>query len=320
MTEPNHDPCAARRVSEAGGPTFLGIGAPRCGTTWLHRALRLHPQVWLPPIKEVHYFDSLEVDGQANVRGDRLAGRLRRHFAARVAHYAARAAAPIWPGRELPRIDLDWDRRFFCPGGDIDWYRRLFAAKRLRYLQCGEVTPAYIALSDARIDQIRLETDARKFLVMLRDPVESSWSGFGRKMRDGAVERGQVQTEESITRLLTSGPGLARRQYASNLERWFSHFPRECFFIGYFEDLNQDPASLYRQVCEFLEVDPPASRVEVRLPQPANSSRAFRSDIPPRVASQLAACFLPELERLASLIGGRSRQWAENAARMAAAR
>ncbi len=37
-------------------PDFLGIGAPRTGMTWLYENLRRHPEVWLPPIKEIHYF------------------------------------------------------------------------------------------------------------------------------------------------------------------------------------------------------------------------------------------------------------------------
>ena len=38
-------------------PNFLGIGAPRCGTTWLHKLLEAHPDVFVPQIKEVHFFD-----------------------------------------------------------------------------------------------------------------------------------------------------------------------------------------------------------------------------------------------------------------------
>ncbi len=36
-------------------PDFLGIGAQKSGTTWLHDKLWRHPQVWLPPIKELHH-------------------------------------------------------------------------------------------------------------------------------------------------------------------------------------------------------------------------------------------------------------------------
>jgi hypothetical protein len=38
-------------------PEFLGIGAEKCATTWLFRCLREHPQIYLPRIKEVHFFD-----------------------------------------------------------------------------------------------------------------------------------------------------------------------------------------------------------------------------------------------------------------------
>jgi hypothetical protein len=38
-------------------PTFLIIGAMRCGTTTLARSLGAHPEVFVPPQKEIHYFD-----------------------------------------------------------------------------------------------------------------------------------------------------------------------------------------------------------------------------------------------------------------------
>ena len=38
-------------------PDFLLIGFPRCGTSWVDRILRSHPQIWMPEKKEVHFFD-----------------------------------------------------------------------------------------------------------------------------------------------------------------------------------------------------------------------------------------------------------------------
>ena len=39
-------------------PTFLGIGAPRSGSTWLHELLASHPEVYVPVHrKEVKYFN-----------------------------------------------------------------------------------------------------------------------------------------------------------------------------------------------------------------------------------------------------------------------
>lgn len=39
-------------------PNFYVIGAPRCGTTALYTYLRSHPNIFLPEIKELHYFAS----------------------------------------------------------------------------------------------------------------------------------------------------------------------------------------------------------------------------------------------------------------------
>ena len=39
-------------------PTFIGIGAPRSGTTWLHKLLDSHPDVYMPTRrKEIRFFD-----------------------------------------------------------------------------------------------------------------------------------------------------------------------------------------------------------------------------------------------------------------------
>ena len=39
-------------------PTFLGIGVPKAGTTWLYEVLDSHPQIWVPEHeREVHFFN-----------------------------------------------------------------------------------------------------------------------------------------------------------------------------------------------------------------------------------------------------------------------
>jgi len=45
-------------------PTFLGLGAMKCGTSWLHVQLEEHPEVYVPyQRKEIHYFDELFHNG-----------------------------------------------------------------------------------------------------------------------------------------------------------------------------------------------------------------------------------------------------------------
>jgi hypothetical protein len=38
-------------------PNFLVIGAEKSGTTWLYDRLRRHPDVFMPKVKEIHYFN-----------------------------------------------------------------------------------------------------------------------------------------------------------------------------------------------------------------------------------------------------------------------
>lgn len=46
-------------------PTFLGVGPPKCATTWLDSALRKHPDIFLPiDQKEVFFFDKFYDRGE----------------------------------------------------------------------------------------------------------------------------------------------------------------------------------------------------------------------------------------------------------------
>jgi hypothetical protein len=40
-------------------PDFLCVGAQKAGTSWLYHQLTLHPDFWMPPIKEPYYFETL---------------------------------------------------------------------------------------------------------------------------------------------------------------------------------------------------------------------------------------------------------------------
>jgi hypothetical protein len=38
-------------------PNFLYVGAAKCASTWIYRTLQAHPQVFIPPAKEIFFFD-----------------------------------------------------------------------------------------------------------------------------------------------------------------------------------------------------------------------------------------------------------------------
>ena len=38
-------------------PNFLYIGAEKAGSSWIYEILREHPQVYVPPAKDIQFFD-----------------------------------------------------------------------------------------------------------------------------------------------------------------------------------------------------------------------------------------------------------------------
>jgi hypothetical protein len=38
-------------------PNFLFVGAAKTGSTWMYRTLAAHPEVYVPSVKEIHFFD-----------------------------------------------------------------------------------------------------------------------------------------------------------------------------------------------------------------------------------------------------------------------
>jgi hypothetical protein len=45
-------------------PTFLGIGAPKCATTWLYNCLDAHPEIFVSDVKETNFFVFDTIDGR----------------------------------------------------------------------------------------------------------------------------------------------------------------------------------------------------------------------------------------------------------------
>ena len=146
---------------------FLCIGAQKAGTTWLDSALRQHPDIWMPPMKEVHYFDYVH----------------RPDFRKWILWHLRYTAK-----RDLKKIvniqfnqALDWNSIKFLV--DLikhehiytdNWYRFIFS-------QCnnklkGEITPEYSVIGVNGINHIKSLNSNVKIIYIIRDPIDRAWS------------------------------------------------------------------------------------------------------------------------------------------------
>ena len=268
------------------GPDFMVIGAQRSGTTWLHRVLSQHPELWLTPVKELHYFDKPQI---------RLG----------VLDAGERRRARFWDVKRMLRDPRWYGRYWFLPRDD-SWYGRLFRAGRLQGQRVGEITPAYAALDADKWDHIyRLVPGLRSVFVM-RDPVIRTWSALRNSMRKGYLNR-----DQSVEELLAHArkpSTAARSDYLRTIEIIEAKFGAEHLHCCFFEQLNHGPAALADELFQFLEV--PVLGDRLSLP-PAINVAAGGDQPPLELQRGLANDYLPMVNKLADRFGAIPAAWAQ---------
>src|SRR5215217_579788 len=159
----------SRRAKDQPLPDFLGVGAPRAGTTWLHANLSRHPEIWMTPVKEVHYFDKRRLPRSENRNyRSQLRKRLRRYRRRDTYREVIRR------GDSGFLMNLSWDVHFFLRRRDNDWYQGVFRPQPEQI--AGEITPAYSTLKRRVVKEIRGINPDMRIIYLLRDPIERSWS------------------------------------------------------------------------------------------------------------------------------------------------
>lgn len=293
-------------------PHFLGIGAPRAGTTWLHSMLVQHPDVYLPPIKEVHYFDSVDSKIDEVFRVDSLSYRYRKLLPNRLKHYGASALLPFSIAiRAKAKPDWYWDKAFFMPGGGIEWYRGLFQSAAAEGKLAGEITPAYIMLSADTIRKIRNETGVRKIIALLRNPIDATWSCIEKQARDLGTAATTDFGEAEVLDKIKSRRLYARYNYADNLENWLRYYDRSELFLAFYEELQADPAKLLSRVCTFLGIRDISGTMENRSRNAVNAAHGVLGVIPDEAKRVLAELHIDQTRRLAAITKGHAVAWHE---------
>jgi len=236
-------------------PDFIGIGMERAGTSWIYTQLAHHPDIWVPPLKEIHYFDSL--DSQIMEPAPRYRNHLYARIRQKYAPFMKRELSVKRP--ELFKNSyveyLMWDQHYFTGKQDHDWYRGLFAPKYTSGRVCGEITPAYSTISEALIQDIAVNFPKTKFLLSVRDPVSRTRSGllhfFQRQQKRDIA---QVDEQEMLA-WLESNVAQNRSSAPKIIEKWKRHVSEERLFITNFEDISTSPQALIEGIYTFIGVD-----------------------------------------------------------------
>ncbi len=290
-------------------PDFIGIGAQKAGTTWLGRNLQAHPGIWLPRVKEVHYFDEkLHEPKNAPLRF------AHRAFGGAAANRRWRSQIRRRAGRHLKRFRPDnfrWDLRYYLGAPNDAWYASIFEPGEGKTV--GEITPAYSTLGPETVSRVhRLAPEAR-IIFMMRNPVERVWSQAVMSFDRGRNRPIDTATQDELLRQFGGAGAKRRTDYLRTLETWRAFYREDQIFVGFLEDVHFFPGELLRAVYAFLVVDPAFE------PPGVGSKVHTRStgSAPAAPLAHLARSYHAEAEALEERFGGYASFWRFCAERLA---
>jgi hypothetical protein len=133
----------------------------------------------------------------------------------------------------------------------VGWYERLFAAVPATRAR-GEASVRYTSYPNAPECPSRIASvipDVR-LLYVVRDPIARIRSHY-------LHEVAALREHRPVERALRENPSyLDLSRYATQLERYLDHFPREQLLVVRAEDLFRDPSQVLPTVYGFVGVDP----------------------------------------------------------------
>jgi hypothetical protein len=266
--------------ANGGRPDFLCVGAHKGGTTWLYHQVDSHPDFWMPPVKELHYFDQLS--------------------------RVQRSTPPRCRDERDLRFLESLDSLSAKPDVDLENYGRLFEPKGP--LLSGDISPNYSTLSGKLIRQIVRYFPLLKVFFLVRDPVQRFSSHLSMEVHYRQIEPFDATNIHEVNRNLLRR-GMRLRSYPTAVvARWKRYVHPDRFRVFFFDDLQRNPTELRRSILDFLGADPnkPANRV----PASDNSwARMEKLPLTDKVRSHLAQFFKKELKSCAARLGGAAKDW-----------
>lgn len=287
-----------------GYPDFLCIGARKAGTTWLHENLQKHPQIWLPPVKELHYLDH-----RPPWLVERLFGR-----ASHLRHARTNLREALLALRRGGSMaELHWAARYCLWPRSDKWYRSLFPSEG--NLLTGEVCPGYARIGEEAVASLARRMPRVKLIYFLRDPILCAWSSAGAHFSKKRGARGIDQAAaEDVERYFQKANSVSHLRYEQNLAAWERHYERDQIHLIFFEELESDPREVFRRVLAFLGADHSDAEIPSNIQRRYGTAVGRRTEIPQSYRRFLARLYLDTLVQLDTRLANRyTARWLADA-------
>lgn len=220
-------------------PNFFIVGAPKAGTTSAYYYLKQHPQVYMSPLKEPHYFAD-------EIRKENFDAEVSRWYSKNTFGLDEYLSHPE-DGAHFGGIVSDWQN-----------YLRLFEGAQ-DAIAIGEASVGYLQsrTAPARIASVIPEA---RIIILLRDPAERAFSQYLHGVGNGAIrwsfrEHIQRNLRYCSEQICLHYPFLEFGFYAEQVRHYRNLFG-DRVWIGLHEDYRSQPLQLCSDLYKFLAVDP----------------------------------------------------------------
>jgi hypothetical protein len=224
-------------------PNFFVIGAVKAGTTSLYHYLSQHPQVYLSPIKEPHYF-STDIDSA--------------DFSSTYIQNTFTDLEGYFKKKELSQIQLAFVKK-------LEHYEQLFSNVK-NEKSIGEFSTSYLFSTQAAKNIYQYNPHA-KIVAVLRNPISRAFSHYLMAFRDSFTTKNFMDSVQEDMKRTRKGWGISELfielgMYASQIKIYQDILPAEQIKIVLHDDLINKPNDLLDDFCKFLEIEPYEFKME----------------------------------------------------------
>lgn len=215
-------------------PDFICIGAQKCGTTWLHRFLEKQNSIFVPPLKELNFFNSFVFDSHSA-----YSGTWRRDAGLERLRYAL---------ENNPSINENWLNylfKFTKETVDSAWYESVFEMGEGKI--SGEITPEYAMLPTDAIEEVRRLLPDLKVLLLVRKPSSRAISHLN--MINLNCEELSVS---ALKEFALSESVVQRSNYKEIYNRWSNVFGEESVHLDCLEAIADEPHAFLDRLATFF--------------------------------------------------------------------
>ena len=237
-------------------PNFLCIGLEKAGTSWLYQNLKQHPQVFLPPVKEIRFFWERFFLSDQNL-AKRLTGShwhyvlFQKYLRNRLRFYLKNGGRLFLMEREILER-LIWDLKYLFFPHTERWYSSLFKVEE--YKITGDITPLYFQLPEEEIHRISKSFPDLKIIILLRNPIDRAWSKAKMNLcKHRSREFEEVKAEEFYSHFDEVFDNLS--SYTALICLWEKYFPQENVHVNFYDKLVQAPLTFLTDICNFLNIE-----------------------------------------------------------------